>query len=144
MNYAGFKNDLQYSLWAECANEETDICNISMSKNCDKNPYKKSVFNTNPRLIDNLKVFGEGGVLLTKKIRGKMENRGELCLFVGYHKDHGSEVYRIYKLKTKSVVISRNLRWMSIMYGDYVKKKDTKNLESFILDLDKILRMKMI
>ena len=45
-------------------------------------------------------------------------------------------MYRVYKLKTKSVVVSRNVRWMSIMYGDFVKKKVTKNSESFILDLD--------
>ena len=44
-----------------------------------------------------------------------MENRGELCLFVGYSKDHGSKVYQIYKLTTNSVVVSRNASWMSIM-----------------------------
>ena len=65
-----------------------------------------------------------------------MENRGESCIFVGYPKDHGSEVFRVYKLKTKSVVVSRNVRWMNIMYGDYIKKKNTKISESFFLDLN--------
>ena len=63
MNYAGFEDDLRYDLWAECANVETDICNISVSNNFDKNPYKKSVFKRNPKFIDNLKVFGEVRVL---------------------------------------------------------------------------------
>ena len=75
INFAGFKNDLQYSLWTECANVKTDICNITVSKNDDENPYKKSVFKTNPRSIDNLKDLGEVRVLFEKKIRGKMENR---------------------------------------------------------------------
>ena len=74
MNYAGFKNDLRYSLWAECANVETGICNLSVSKNCDKNPYERSVFKTNSRFIDNLKVFGEIGVLFNKK---KKEEKGK-------------------------------------------------------------------
>ena len=137
MNFAGLNGDLRYSLWAECANVETDICNISVSKNGDKSPYEKSMFKKSPKFIDNLRVFGEVGVLFNKKkIRGKMENRGESCIFVGYPKDHGSEVFRVYKLKTKSVVVSRNVRWMNIMYGDYIKKKNTKISESFFLDLN--------
>ena len=67
MNYVGFKNDLRYSLWAECANVETDICNISVNKNGDKNPYQKSVCKTNPRFTDNLKGFREVGVLFNRK-----------------------------------------------------------------------------
>ena len=84
----------------------------------ETNTYEKSVFKTNPKFIDNLRIFSEVGILFNKsKIRGKKDNGGETCVFVGYSKNHGSEVYRIYKPGTKKVVHSRNMRWMGIIYG---------------------------
>merc|ERR1712071_430563 len=67
---------------------------------------------------------------------GKMDNFGQTCVFVGYSKNHGSEVYRIYKTGTKKVVHSRNVRWMGIMYGDCINEKKKKKFEPFMVDFD--------
>merc|ERR1712071_171326 len=77
-----------------------------------------------PKFINNFRSFGEVGILFNKsKIREKIDNLSETCVFVGYSKNHGSEVYRIYKPGTKKVVHFRNVRWMGIMHVDYTNEK---------------------
>ena len=36
LNQAGIKNELRYNLWAECANVEKDICNVSVNEANEK------------------------------------------------------------------------------------------------------------
>jgi len=99
-----------------------------MKKTRTRNSYLKQTH--------NLRIFGEVGILFNKsKIRGEMYYLGETCVFVGYSKNNGSEVYRIYKPGTKNVVHSRNVIWMGIIYGDYINEKKKKKLEPFMLDL---------
>ena len=42
-------------------------------------------------------------------IKGKMDDRGEICLFVGYAKNHAGNVYRMYNLRTKKVWLTRDV-----------------------------------
>jgi hypothetical protein len=47
-----------------------------------------------PRLHDNLKIFGEVGVVTAKdKIQAKLTNRGTTCMLVVYTEHHSREVY---------------------------------------------------
>ena len=38
-----------------------------------------------------------------KKIKAKLENRGRVCMFVGYAKDHSGEVFRMYDMGSKGI-----------------------------------------
>jgi hypothetical protein len=57
---------------------------------------------TNPNWAKNLRTFGEIGIVYTKptKIRNKLENRGNPCIFVGYPDDHTGNVFMFYNPKT--------------------------------------------
>jgi hypothetical protein len=56
---------------------------------------------TNPNWVKNLRTFGEIGIVYTKptKIRKKLENRGNPCIFIGYPDDHTSNVFKFYNPK---------------------------------------------
>ena len=76
-----------------------------------------------------MKSFGEIGIATKRpgpNIKGKMDNRGEICLFVGYAKNHAGNVYRMYNLKTKKIWLTRDIQWTKKLYGSQKGKKASK------------------
>jgi hypothetical protein len=62
-------------------------------------------------------------VVTTKKaIKGKLNDRGIVGLFVGYPDNHADDVYRIFNIKTKQIVKSRDLAWLNLSYGNWKSK----------------------
>ena len=57
-----------------------------------------------------------------KKMRSKLDNRGKTCMFVGYADDHTKDVYRFLNIHTKRIILSRDMRWLNIMWKRYKKK----------------------
>jgi hypothetical protein len=70
-----------------------------------------------------LRTFGEIGIVYTKptKIRNKLENRGNPCIFIGYPDDHTSNVFKFHNPKTYAVILSRNVYWLNKSYGEFYK-----------------------
>jgi hypothetical protein len=65
-----------------------------------KNPFEL-LYGEKPKLHDNLKMFGEVGVVTTKeKIQAKLSNRGTTYMFIGYTEHHSRDVYRMLNLAT--------------------------------------------
>ena len=54
-----------------------------------------------------------------KKIKGKLENRGQEMVFVGYPNDRPRGTYRLINMNTKKIVMSRDVVWLDVMLGDY-------------------------
>ena len=52
---------------------------------------------------------------MTKKmgidIKGKLEDRGEMCTFLGYARNHSGDTYRMKNDKTGEVLITRDIKW---------------------------------
>ena len=72
-----------------------------------------------------LRTFGEMAVVAIhegKKMRSKLDNRGKTCMFVGYADDHTKDVYRFLNIHTKRIILSRDVRWLNIMWKRYKKK----------------------
>ena len=44
-------------------------------------------------------------------------------MFVGYADDHTGDVYRFIHQKTQRVILSRDARWMNIMWEAYIRKQ---------------------
>ena len=44
-------------------------------------------------------------------------------MFVGYADDHTGDIYRFIHLKTQHVILSRDARWMNIMWKAYMRKQ---------------------
>jgi hypothetical protein len=86
---------LRDKIWAECVMNVTYLFNIILTKSNLKSPFE-FLYGEKPTLHDNLKIFGEVGVVTTKdKIQVKLSNRGTSCMFVGYMVYHSRDVYRI-------------------------------------------------
>ena len=44
-------------------------------------------------------------------------------VFVGYSDEHPSGTFRLLNWSTKNIMFSRDVVWLGIMIGDYLKKK---------------------
>ena len=58
------------------------------------------------------------------KIKGKLKDRGMKAMFVGYADNHAGNVYRFVNLKTKKIILSRDITWMNKLYGEIYEKED--------------------
>jgi hypothetical protein len=84
LNGADLEGELRDKIWAECVMNVTYSFNIIPKKSNFKNPFEL-LYGKNPTLHDNLKIFGEVGVVTTKdKIQAKLTNQETTCMFVGY------------------------------------------------------------
>ena len=55
-------------------------------------------------------------------MRSKLDNRGKTCMFVGYADDHTKDVYRFLNIHTNRIILSRDIRWLNIIWKRYKKK----------------------
>ena len=84
-----------------------------------------------------MRTFGEMAVVAIhegKKMRSKLDNRGKTCMFVGYAKDHAGDVYRFLNINTKRIIMSRDVRWLNIIWKHYRMKSmyARKQVELFL------------
>ena len=56
------------------------------------------------------------------KMRSKLDERGKTCMFVGYAEDHAKDVYRFLNIHTRRIILSRDVRWLNIIWKQYKKK----------------------
>jgi transposase InsO family protein len=64
LNGAGLEGELRDKIWAECVMNVTYLSNIMSTKSSFKRPFESL---EKPKLHDNLKIFGEVGVVTTKE-----------------------------------------------------------------------------
>jgi hypothetical protein len=55
-----------------------------------------------------------------------LSNRGTVGLFVGYPDNHADDVYRIFNIKTKQNIKSRDLVWLNLSYGNWKSKNNNQ------------------
>ena len=74
-----------------------------------------------------------------KKMRSKLDDRGETCMFVVYADDHSRDVYRFLNIHTKRIIISRDGRWLNIIWKHYRRKGiySRKQVELFLDEEEK-------
>ena len=85
----------------------------------------------------SLRTFGEMAVIAMhegKRMRSKLDDRGKPCMFVGYPDDHSKDVYRFLNIHTGRIIISRDVRWLNIIWKHYKKKSlyARKQVELFL------------
>jgi hypothetical protein len=128
---------LKKGLWAQCAETATHLEKNLMSLTGEKNSSEK-FYGENPYWISKLRTFGEIRIVSdkkTKKIRGKLDDRGLLCLWVGYTTNHAEDVYKFMNLKTKTVIMSRNVILLDKKYAKF-KGITAVNVEQITVDVD--------
>ena len=84
-----------------------------------------------------MRPFGEMAVVAIhegKKMRSKLDNRGQTCMFVGYAESHEGGVYRFLNIHTKRIIMSRDVRGLNIVWKHYGMKNiyARKQVELFL------------
>ena len=84
-----------------------------------------------------MRTFGKMAVVAIhegKKMRSKLDKKGKTCMFVGYAEDHAGDVYRFLNIHTKRIIMSRDVRWLNIIWKHYRMKSiyGRKQVELFL------------
>jgi hypothetical protein len=70
-----------------------------------------------PNWTSSLRDFGEAGTVKTRTgMTPKLDDRGVICMFVGYAKDHPKETYLMLDLNTRMVKTTRDVIFLGRMY----------------------------
>ena len=131
LNGAQLDEKLRHALWAECANTATDLNNIMITDNKTQSPHEM-VYGDKPKFSKRLRTFGEVAIIKKgemKQIKPKLDNRGILGVFVGYSYNHAEGVYKFYCPETKSIRISRDVKWLKLTYKAYKAAKENGTME---------------
>ena len=122
LNRAKFNRNMRKGLWAEAARIATMLDTITVKPDQTKCLYKL-FFNSLPKWARYLRTFGEIGIVKSAdEIQSKIDDKGKPCIFVGYPKlNHAGNVYRFFTLDTQSIIHSRDVQWMDMMYRQYAK-----------------------
>jgi len=130
MNGAKWNDEMKQAHWMEAASTATKLENILNEKG-SKTPYY-AFYNENPDYEANLRTFGELGIVTEtpgQSIKSKLQDRGIKCMFVGYASNHAGNVYRMLNLKTKRVILSRDVRWLNTFIVTDREENETYEIE---------------
>ena len=100
-------------LWTEAASTATKVDNLLIRKGEKRGPYRR-FYKKDPEYQRHLRVFGEKGIMTKKSgrdIKSKLEDRGQICTFLGYARNHTGDTYRMRNDSTEQVVITRDIIW---------------------------------
>ena len=91
-----------------------------------------------------MRTFGEMAVIAIhegKKMRSKLDDRGKTCMFVGYAEDHAKDVYRFLNIHTRRIILSRDVRWLNIIWKQYKEKSlyARRQVELFLYEEERSL-----
>ena len=123
LNQAGLPKGIRKGIWAEAAYTATLWENALVHDKGIKPAYTQ-FHQVDAPYVKNLHPFGAMGTVLdpTKKdIKAKLVNKGQLMMFVGPAKDHASDSCKMWNMKTKRFIITRDVLWLGKTYGAHFK-----------------------
>ena len=121
---AGLEAKYKEEFWCEVISTATKLDNIMVRPERTKPPHTL-FYGEDAKYARSLRTFGEMAVVAIhegKQMRSKLDNRGKTCMFVGYADDHTKDVYRFLNIHTKRIILSRDVRWLNVMWKRYKKK----------------------
>ena len=133
---AGIDSKGKGEFWCEVISTATKLDNI-MEKPERAKPPHTLFYGKDAKYMKYMRTFGEMAVIAIhegKKMRSKLDDRGKTCMFVGYADDHSGDVYRFLNIHTKRIIISRDVRWLNIIWKHYRSKSiyARKQVELFL------------
>ena len=109
---------------------------LLVAKEGNQCPYQK-FFGKMPHWISNMHSYGEVGVVNKGiEIISKDEYKGFVAVFVGYCAEHSQDTYRMFNLKTERLCTTRDVRWLNMLYGEYMSRARKKELAPEDQDVD--------
>ena len=101
-------------LRAEAAQMTSQLAQLLVSVNQEKPASELVPTGSGLLKPKHLRHFGQKGyVYVKKKIQSKMAPRGKVMYMVGYAANHAPDAYRMYDPTTRSVVVTRDIKWDS-------------------------------
>ena len=133
---AGINSKGKGEFWCEVISTATKLDNIMVRPERTKPPHTL-FYGKDAKYMRSLRTFGEMAVIAIhegKKMRSKLDDRGKTCMFVGYADDHSRDVHRFVNIHTKRIIMSRDVRWLNIIWKHYRKKNiyARKQVELFL------------
>ena len=140
---AGIDSKGKGEFWCEVISTATKLDNIMVRPERTKTPHTL-FYGKDAKYMRCKRTFGEMAVIAIhegKKMRSKLDDRGKTCMFVGYADDHSRDVYRFLNIHTKRIIISRDVRWLNIIWKHYRKKSiyARKQVDLFLDEEEKSL-----
>ena len=128
MNAAQLSDKDRFKLWPEAVKTATFLNNlVPVTINGETKTRWEHAGHGLPSWTKNLRTFGEAGAVKEGK-QGKVLDRGETMMFVGYNQNHGQNSFRMYNPKSSRVVITRDIIWLGRMFFPRRETKVTMQL----------------
>ena len=132
----GIESKYKEEFRCEVISTATKLDNIMVRPGRTKRP-RTLFYGKDEKYTRSLKTFREMAVIAIhegKKMRSKLDDRGKTCMFVGYADDHSKDVSRFLNIHTRRIIISRDVRWLNIIWKQYKKKSiyARKQVELFL------------
>ena len=121
---AGIDSKGKGEFWCEVISTATKLDNIMVRPERAKPPHTL-FYGKDAKYMKYMRTFGEMAVVAIhegRKMRSKLDNRGKTCMFVEYAEDHAGDVYRFLSIHTKRIIMSRDVRWLNIIWKHYRMK----------------------
>ena len=133
---AGIESKYKGELWCEVISTATKLDKIILRPERTKPPHTL-FYGKDAKYTRSLRTFGEMAVIAIhegKKMRFRLDDRGKTCIFIGYADDHTQDVYRFLNIHTRRIILSRDVRWLNIIWKQYKKKNiyARKQVELFL------------
>jgi hypothetical protein len=129
LNAANLPQEIRNGIWAEAAHTASDLENALVSSRQNTPAYQLLTKKEFP-IVSGLHPFGELAVIATsasRKIRGKLDDRGRICIYLGRSLNHSVEIGRFLNLTSNHVILSRDITWLVKTYGEW------KGIQGYIL-----------
>ena len=88
---------------------------VTVKREGEKPPYEK-FYKRQPAYVNYLRRFGEVGVVTkfgSGDVKGKLADRGDIKVFVGYAENHAGDVYRMLNPSTGRISETRDIMWLN-------------------------------
>ena len=135
---AGLNKKEKRDFSCEVISTATKLYDIMVRTDRTKSPYT-FFFNKDVKYMKHLRSFGEMAVVAIHeggKMRSKLDTRGKTCMFVQYADDHAGDVYRFMNVQTKRIIMSRDARWLNLLWKHYKRKHNHPRSPQVELFLD--------
>jgi hypothetical protein len=118
MASANIPYETRFKLWKEAIKTAVNLDGLRLRtiEGATKTKYEHA-YGSNPKFANHLRTWGEAGTVKTK-VTGtpKLMNRGAVCIFIGYAKDHEGDCYLMWNPLTNGVHTTRDIIWLRRMY----------------------------
>ena len=118
MAHAGQHENLNTGPWKKCATTATKLEDIITNPHKEEFTHKYFYGNI-PYYAKHFKTLVEISVVHSIiTVKSKLEDRFMKCMFLVYAQNHNGSTYTMLNIRTKYIVLSRDIIWLDETYGE--------------------------